>query len=38
MQEPVAEIWQFFSESKSGKLGQTSKTSFGYVQNHNFQV
>ncbi len=40
MLEPVAEIWQFFSKSKSksGKLGKISKTSFGYVQNHIFQV
>jgi hypothetical protein len=38
MLEPVAEIWQFFSKSKSGKLGQISKTSFGYVQKHIFQV
>jgi hypothetical protein len=38
MLEPVAEIWQFFSKSKSGKLEEISKTSFGYVQNHSFQV
>jgi hypothetical protein len=38
MLEPVAEIWQLFSKSKSGKLGQISKTSFGYVQKHIFQV